>query len=262
MADRKKRVRTRQKGGERRSRKLTASRRWLGFVAVVAVTALAASGMRRVPGLLARLPVFGVREVRIEGARYLSEVQVREAAGIGEATNLWDPKDPWLAGLEKHPLVKAVSVRRIPPGTLAFRVQEREPIAFLARDVLQPVDESGIELPIDPARGHLDLPVLLPPGADSAAILAARTVAGEIGRVADFAPDVYAVVSEASWESGDVVLRMGDSLTRLRYVPPLSEVRLREAMAAMNDWVARFDRGPPREIDLRFDDQVVIRAAS
>ena len=228
----------------------------LGAVAALIV------GVRQAPKVLSGFAMFEVREVRVQGGRYLTEEMARQAAGIVSHSNLWDPKETWLAGLESHPLVRSATVRRIPPGTLTFEVVERDPVALVPGDVLEPVAGDGTQLPIDLSRVALDLPIVLLSESDSAGALEARVVAQELGRLQGFAPDVFAVTSEARYEGGHVTLRLGDSLTRLRYLPPLSEVRLREAMAAMNDWAARFNQGPPREVDLRFEDQVVVRARS
>lgn len=234
-----------------------------GFVVVVAVATVGGGALvRQVPRLLVRIPAFEINTVGVEGATYLTEDEARRAAGIVEGTNLWEPKDPWIRGLQSHPLVRSVSVRRMPPGRVVFQVAERAPVAFVATGALHPVDEAGVELPIDPSKSLVDLPLVTVVSTDSLELLGARVAARELGKISSLAPDVYAVISEAIYEDGEITLRLGDSLTRLRYLPPISELRLREAMAAMNDWVARFDRGPPREVDLRFHDQVVIRAGS
>ena len=256
------RGRGRDRGGYPLLRRLITRPR-LGFLGVVVAATLGGGALvRQVPRILVRLSAFQVENVRVEGARYLTEDQLRTAAGIVEGTNLWESKEGWIRGAQGHPLVRTVSVRRTPPNGLVFQIEERDPVAFVAAGTLHPVDALGIELPIDPAKSLLDLPIVTAATPDSLGALGIRIAAQELGAIGSLAPDVYEVISEALYEDGQMTLRLGDSLIRLRYLPPITKTRLREAMAAMNDWVARFDRGAPGEIDLRFEDQVVIRARS
>ncbi|MGI9625347.1 MAG: cell division protein FtsQ/DivIB [Longimicrobiales bacterium] len=257
----------RRKGTTPRRKKSTQARAkssggWrpkVGFIVVLVVAMGGAALFRKVPGLLSGLSIFEIKEVRVQGAQYLTVDEAALAAGIGTGANVWDPKGPWLMGIQSHPLVRTATVRRIPPDVVSFDVEERHPVAFVSDEVLHPVDGAGVRLPIDPTEARLDLPVVAAADSDSIAQSELRTLAEEVGRIESIAPDVYAVISEAVYEDGQIVLRLGDFLTRVRYLPPISEIRLREAMAAMNDWAARFDSGRPREVDLRFDDQVVIR---
>ena len=243
-------------------RRAFSARKALGFVAIAIVAATLAAGARHVPRVLARMAVFELRTVRLEGATYLTEGDVRKAAGLTPESNIWESRQAWVDGLESHPLVRSARIRRIPPSTLAVRVEERVPVALAAGPLVEPVDPEGVRLPIDPGAAHLDLPILLVDPGDSTQALALKLAAAELRRLEEEAPDVFAVVSDVQYEDGEMVLRLGDALTRLRFLPPLSSVRLKEGMAAMNDWAARFDQGPPGEVDLRFDDQVLVRARS
>jgi ABC-type iron transport system FetAB permease component len=120
------------------------------------------------------------------------------------------------------------------------------------------VDRRGDILLVDPADPVLDLPVLrvMTPGAD--AFWGMRVLARDAARIAEAAPEVFAVISEAHIGDHEVTLFLGDSEVRVRYQPPITEMRLREAIVALNDAVARLD-APPREIDARFADQIVVR---
>ncbi len=132
------------------------------------------------------------------------------------------------------------------------------PVGLVASPLVMAVDRRGDILPLDPADPVLDLPVLrvMTPGAE--ALWGLRLLARDVARMADAAPEVFAVISEARIGDRDITLLLGDSEVRVRYRPPISEMRLREAIVALNHAVARLD-APPREIDLRFADQVVVR---
>ena len=137
--------------------------------------------------------------------------------------------------------------------------EDRAPVGLVASPVVVAVDGHGDVMPIDPVDPVLDLPVLrvLTPRAES--LWGLRVLARDVGRMAEMAPEVFAVLSEARVGDREVALLLGDSGIRVRYVPPITEMRLREGIVALNDAVERLGEGRAREIDLRFDDQVVVR---
>ena len=130
-----------------------------------------------------------------------------------------------------------------------------------AAPIVSAVDRKGTLLPLDPGKPVLDLPLLTVAEADTASAWRISVLAGEMARVAEMAPDVFAVISEARHERDFVMLRLGESGIRLRYRPPISERRLRDGVVAMNDAIARFEGQKLREVDLRYEDQVVVRVA-
>ena len=132
------------------------------------------------------------------------------------------------------------------------------PVGLIASPLVMAVDRRGDVLPLDPADPVLDLPVLrvMTPRAD--AFWGMRVLARDVARMAEVAPEVFAVISEARIADGEATLLLGDAEVRVRYRPPITEMRLREAIVALNDAVARLAE-PPREIDLRFAEQVVVR---
>lgn len=143
------------------------------------------------------------------------------------------------------------------PATRAAAAQAA-PVGLIASPLVMAVDRRGDVLPVDPADPVLDLPVLrvMTPGAE--AFWGKRILARDVARMAAMAPEVFAVISEARIGDRDIILLLGDSEVWVRYRPPITEMRLREAIFALNDAVARLDE-PPREVDVRFADQVVVR---
>jgi len=137
-------------------------------------------------------------------------------------------------------------------------VAQPTPVGLIASPLVMAVDRRGDMLPVDPGDPVLDLPVLrvMTPRAD--AFWGTRVLARDVARMAEAAPEVFAVISEARLGDRDVTLLLGDSEVRVRYQPPITEMRLRQAIFALNDAVARLD-ATPREIDIRFADQVVVR---
>jgi cell division protein FtsQ len=215
----------------------------------------------RVPRTLAEVEWFRVRSVRVEGVRHLSAEEVQRLAAVPPDANLWDDPAPVAARVRAHPLVRTATVSRLLPGTLRLRIVEREPVALLPTPTLEPVDVEGRRLPLDPARLHLDLPVLRPRRATAAAAAPAAIApaAREIARLAEADPSFWANVSVVTPEGArHLVLDLSEPAVRLRVRIPLTPLRLREAMAVLDDATGRTGE-PPATLDLRFADQVVIR---
>lgn len=224
----------------------------------------------RVPGALAEMDWFRVRGVRVEGVRYLTAGEVESAAAVPPDANLWDDPRLVAARVRAHPLVRDARVRRRIPGTLVVRVEEREPVGLVPTPTLAPVDREGRLLPLDPVRHRLDLPVIRPErsgrGAPEPAAIAAAARAAS--RLSELDPAFWSQVSVVTADgSRAVVVEWGDPAVRLRFRTPIAAVRLREAMAVLDDArAAAADTAagptggqPPTTLDLRFADQVVVR---
>ena len=242
-------------------RRRNSPRRLLTRAAVfLAATAAAALLVRFAAGVVAGLPFFAVNKVEVEGAVYLDRDEVRAAAGVTSGTNLWEPKAAWVEGVESHPLVEWADVRRRPPSTLLVRIREVEPVALIASPLVEAVDAKGGLVAVDPSNPVLDLPLIRVLDADTAASARGRAVlADEMRRIDEVAPEVLSVVSEAHWHNGLITLLLGDSGPRVRYRPPVDGRRLREGIVAMNDALERFPDRPPRDVDLRYEGQVVVK---
>ncbi len=247
----------------------------LGTVALVL-------GVSRVTKALAQAEWFHVQTVELEGSRYLGMEEVMDHLGLSSERSVWDDLEPVEERLRFHPLVLEARVRRRPPSTLILMVKERDPVAFLPTPVLAPVDRDGRRLPIDPSEHPLDLPLLQAraegwneAGMEGAASAAApdaegcegtltptqlQTLAGEVSRLGVMEPDLAASLSDAALDRwGDVIFRLSDPAVEIRYRPPLSPGRLREGLQVLGDALDRAPERRPRAVDLRFEDQVVLR---
>lgn len=234
-------------------------------------------GVTRVTQAVAHVDRFHVRNVELEGSRYLAREEVLAYIGLSTELSVWDDLEPVAARLRSHPLLLEARVRRRLPSTLVFTVREREPVALFPTPVLAPVDREGRRLPINPSEHPLDLPLLQPTehgrngmepvgkrpaGIDGGTLSPdqLRILAGEVSRLGTLEPDVAASLSDAALDPwGDVILSLSDPSVEIRYRPPLSPARLREGLQALGD---ALDRSPDRRlhaVDLRFEDQVVVR---
>ncbi|MDT8367834.1 MAG: FtsQ-type POTRA domain-containing protein [Longimicrobiales bacterium] len=238
--------------------------RGLGIAGVAAV-GIVISG--HFPRLLVDLDLFRAREVQLEGLVRLERGRVLRTAGIDHTTNIWEDLEIFEDRLEAHPLVRSVRVTRAIPGRLIVEIEEREPVGLVPTPTLEPVDREGRYLPLDPARWQLDLPLLRPrsiplDGETRPAPARLRTLAHLAdamrsegvfwSRVSEIREEGGGVVV-AEWGAPGVTFLFGDT-TDLR--------RLRDGMRALGHAIERAsDRGgePPRVVDLRWADQVVVR---
>jgi cell division protein FtsQ len=219
----------------------------------------------RIPDALARMELFEIRTVRVEGARWLTDEEAARTLALPPGTNLWEDPAPWVDRIRQHPLVAEARARRRIPGTLVLKVVERQPVALLPAPALEPVDPEGHRLPIDPVLHRLDLPLLQPhvEGARDDRVLTParlRVLASELSRLAEAEPDFLASVSEVAMdEAGDVMARLASPTgVTVRFRVPLASRRLQEGWVVLDDALRRRPGVAVRALDLRFADQVVV----
>jgi hypothetical protein len=170
---------------------------------------------------------------------------------VDTLASVWDDVSPLEARVAEHPQVRAVRIRRKLPGTLVIVVTENPPVALVstARGLIV-TDADGDSLPVDPTSMDVDLPVLA--RKDSLLLrLLGETQAEE--------PALFARVSEAR-RSGrrDVLFILPEF--RILADSTVTTARLAEVLPVELDASRRNWR--PRELDLRFRDQVIVRLQS
>lgn len=238
-------------------------KRWLAFVSVAVLGVALAALLARAPEALAQVENFRVKKIRVEGARYLTEEDARQVLDLTPQSSVWDDLDAWETRLRHHPLVKDVKIHRRFPGTLVLDVDERTPVALFPDPVLEPVDENGRILPIDPAVSRLDLPVMASAGTDGSGSLTSvqrSLLAREISQLAQGDPEFLARISDISLDGrGDIAATIWEPPLVIRFRPGLTSRRIQEGLRVFSDAVARFDGKKVLELDLRYEDQVVVR---
>lgn len=213
------------------------------------------------PPLLARMDVFRVEEVGVVGARYVPPDEVVRRAAVETGASVWDDPGPWERRVAGHPLVREAEVVRAGLHRLEIRVREAEPVALVGTPELVPVDGEGRVLPLDPATGGLDLPILavdaeledgrLGPG-DGRVLL--RTLM----RLREAEPAFVGRISELGrMESGDVRIFLTDAGPARRVLLPADGpvAALRRVEMAL----AHRAGGQVGVADGRFEGQVVLR---
>lgn len=231
--------------------------------AALAAVALFVVAVRAIPGLLAAVPIFEVAEVRVEGADMVPDREILEWAAIPDSANVWDDPAGWEAAVAGHPVVRSVRIRRDLPSTLVVEVEEREPVAFVATPVLEPVDLEGNILPVDPSRVRLDLPVvriLDKVGADSTPPPHRLRPPVEAVALLRENPAFHVRLSELREEpDGSVTALWGSSPSlEVKLRLPVDPVRIEEGLEILEHELSSDTTATPRYLDLRWADGVTV----
>lgn len=221
------------------------------------------------PAVIRDVEAFEVRSVEISGTSLLAPHEVLAASGIRQGQNLWDDRDVWERALRSHGTIASARVSRRLPATLRIRIQEKRPIAYVEAGALRLATAAGEILPVDPSRRPLDLPIVRADWSDSTGALAARRLLGLAGRLERLDPALLAEISEirATRRGGPgavLVHPMGELV-----LPDAADAgriaQLRAVLAhlrAQGLGADHQDHESPLRVDLRYDDQIVVRFPS
>ncbi len=198
------------------------------------------------PMLARRLAFFRVRQVEVVGIRYLDESDVVRQLRLRPDASTLDRLGRVRNAAAAIPGVLAATAERRLPGTLRVTLREAIPVALVPMtNRLALVDSRGRELPFDPARLPVSLPIA---GRDSA-------TAGLLGRLMLTDPEWYDSVESARLDHGDIILDAGIHRVRLR--PEADEDVLR-AVTEVRRYLTEYGI-PWREIDARYRARVFVR---
>jgi cell division septal protein FtsQ len=173
------------------------------------------------------------------------------------------PLENFAARFSQHPRIRDARFKRVLPNRVICTFSEREPVALLYSGEFMEVDEEGMVMEADELTGLLDLPIVT--GLDGASIKEGRICGDERltwaletltickkygGRFADNISELRVGMSGISIVSlrEGVVLLLGTSEF---------ENRLRKYFLLENTIARNADSA--KLIDLRFDDQIVLR---
>jgi cell division protein FtsQ len=207
---------------------------------------------------------FAIESVELAGLTRIPEDDVRRLVADLDGTNiLLAPLDACEARLEAHPRIARVTVRRVLPNQVTYTITEREPVALVFTDRFFEIDATGMVMPGDAYTALLDLPTITGlPAADVHAgeICQNEMVTGALQALSvcrSWGGEFAEQISELRATSAGLSIRsLRDDCTLLVGDADF-ENRLRKFFL-LRDELAR--REPPsRLIDLRFDNQVVLR---
>ncbi len=252
--------------GGRRGGGPSPMKRWLTFVFVLALAVALGGVVSRVPEALAEVEAFRVTEIRLRGARFLTQEEaVGDSGSFAERQRLGRHQRPGDPTVRASPGQGRVTVHRRFPNALLVKVVESEPVALFPNPTLEPVDDAGRILPIDPAvpqagSSHHDVggqgrPRIPHPGGPGVywrrrSPAWPRGIPSFFARISDFALDC---------EGG----REGPDLGSPGHAPlPCRVFRAGASRPASGSWPTPRPgsvSGIVADLDLRFDDQVVVR---
>jgi cell division protein FtsQ len=231
----------------------------LGALLLIGVIMAAAWGARAAARQMA---FFRVRAVEIRGVRYIQPNEVISRLRIDTVASLWDDLEPYRQRVMRHPQVSDVRITRRMPGTLVVTIRENLPVALVQTSAgLLPYDSLGKQLPIDPARMNLDLPIV----ATTDPVLLKF-----VGAIRAAEPRVFARIEEVRRTGRDEILLTLSSgarvagvaapqsrTLRVRVPVGLSVERLADIFPVETDLARR--QVQVGELDLRYRDQVIAR---
>jgi cell division septal protein FtsQ len=234
----------------------------LGLLFLVAVIMAGAWGARAAAREMA---FFRVRAVEVRGVRYLQPNDIISRLKIDTVASLWDDLEPYRQRIRQHPQVSDVHITRRMPGTLVVTIEENLPVALVqTRTGLLPYDSLGRQLPIDPARTNLDLPIVA--STDPVLLKLVGAIHWAEPRVFARIEDVRRVgrgeilltLSRAASVAGVAADSASQNRTlRVRAPVGLSVERLADIFPVETDLARR--QVHVSELDLRYRDQVIAR---
>lgn len=198
------------------------------------------------PHLARRMSIFRVRRVEVVGSQYLTAAEVARTAKIPPDANIFDDTDGYRRLVLAIRGVQNVTVRRRLPGALEFEVVEFLPVAqtqIKGRLVL--LDRRGRELPFDPTRAPVDLPIA---EADSA-------VTGLLERLAEAEPELHKRVLSGSRDRDVIILET--ERHRLLFRVGAGTQDMQGAAAVVAELARR--QFAAAEVDARFEGRVLVR---
>ena len=221
--------------------------------------------LRKATSTATHLSLFRLREVTISGNRVVSEDRIRSLAQLLVGRNIFE-MDLAEAATEilREPMVKEVRLSRKLPDRLKISIEEREPIALLARERLYGVDREGVLLPPFSPSTMPDLPIFTSIGRDTTkpggVLQSARLKEGIqlLEEIRKRDPGFINVISEINLGSREgLTLYLINGSMKVKWGRGDFGRKIAVLRAALNQIPS--DRRFPRMLDLRFEGQVVAR---
>ena len=198
--------------------------------------------------LASELSFFRVRRVEIVGVRYVAPSELLARLKVDTTNSVWDDPTPLERRVASHSQVATVSIRRRLPGTLVVTVVENMPVAMVSTEKgFLVFDDRGRQLPLDPSRVPVDLPI---------AALRDTSLFRLLASVRADRPTLFARISDVT-RTGDREVLFHFAHLPVRAMLDVTPERLAEIFPVEADLAKRQAR--VAELDLRFRDQVIAR---
>lgn len=207
---------------------------------------------------------FAITHVEFEGLSRVDDEGISALLRDLHGQNLFlAPLKSYEARVAAHSRVAEVTLRRVPPDRVTCTVREREPVALVFTDHFLEVDATGVVMEEDEFTALLDLPIITGISADDVrpgrrsdspqlrgaldALTACKVLGGSFAAdISELRVSDGGITIQSLSRNCVLVLGNGDYERKLRkYFVLRDEIAPRERTA----WL----------IDLRFEDQVVLR---
>lgn len=223
--------------------------------AVLGVSAVILAGVGAIRALKSA-EAFRIRTVVVRGAVLLDPEELADSLNLPDSLSVFDDLSLYGARLLRHPAVAGVKVARQLPATLVVKIREEEPVLLS--------DSAGVLLPIT-AQGSWvrgvapetlpELPVLVRPATARERAAAGGALAGL--RRLDQA--LWNDVEEVQAITGGARLKIEGREYDVILPEVLGASHLARLAAAERILALRPFRTAIREIDLRFEEQAILR---
>jgi cell division protein FtsQ len=208
------------------------------------------------------------REIRLEGNVIVPSAEILKLAAISRGAKLYEIDLAAVrARIERNPYVRSVSVNRDGPEGITITVDERTPLAAIIGHAPLYIDGDGAVLPAYRSGPAFDLPVLTGALPQQDCVPGRRITAPSVREALDLlllaremGEDMAQEISEIMVrEDGDLVVTTSDAGVPVVVGTGNLPMKLVKFEAFWREIAAR--RGPQdlQYVDLRFEDQVVVR---
>ncbi|MBI3004024.1 MAG: FtsQ-type POTRA domain-containing protein [Ignavibacteriales bacterium] len=208
-----------------------------------------------------------LKEIVIEGTRIVDKNELLQLSQVQTGTLLYDVD---LTAVQKnvlsHHYVKDVTVERNLPSSIRVSITERLPLALVNGSEIKYLDEEGVVLPHSVSKALFDLPVLSGVPASVTMKLGSRIGNQDVQEALSIlstaklvSRELFHLISEVQIRRGDIVLysaEWGVPIIFGRGEAPAKLVRLE---TFWNEIVRERGAQNLQYVDLRYDDQVVVR---
>jgi cell division protein FtsQ len=209
-----------------------------------------------------------VRHIEVEGLHALAAQEIVAASGVRMNSSLQETD---LAGVQRQlmsePFVKSASVTRHFPDALRISILEREPIASVNGGQMWYVDAAGVILPFRQSGLKLDLPIISGvvglQNARAGDVVTNREISQAVellARARSIDSSLYHFISEVNMNhGGDITLFSVDAGAPIILGRGGVARKLYLLQAFWSNVVRTRGVEQLQSIDLRYDDQVVVR---
>lgn len=210
-------------------------------------------------------PLFTVQNVYVRDNSILTKDEILRLADIENGLRLSQVDVVRTADrIKTNPLVRHVAVSRSYPSSIVITVYERQPFAFVTGEDVYAVDESGFTLPKLRSNMIYNLPVVtglvvnpqVGRPLNSPKLMA---ILKFMGRVRDVQESLFYEISEINVQKDDFIVYLNNVRTAFRVDDEHSVRTMIYLNAAANYFRQNPELRHVREIDLRFDGQIVVR---